>query len=47
MISVLALIWYFEGSEAIVMTSDSKVSLGPLSCDAKKIYPIYEPGQVS
>jgi len=43
---VLALKWYFEESEAILMASDSKVSLGPLSYDVKKIYLIYGLGQV-
>ena len=43
---VLALKWQFKNSEAIVMASDSKVSLGPLSYDVKKIYPIYGSGQV-
>ena len=38
---VLALKWYFGGSEAVVMASDSKVSLGPLSYDVRKIYPIF------
>ncbi len=38
---VLALKWYFGNKEAIVMSSDSKVSFGPLSYEAKKIYPIF------
>jgi len=40
---VIALKWVMEddGKEAVLMTSDSKVTWGPISYEAKKIHPVF------
>jgi len=38
---VIALKWFIGDSEAIVMASDSRVSVGYLTYEARKIYPIF------
>ena len=38
---VIALKWFMGDSEAIVMASDSRVSVGYLTYEVRKIYPIF------
>ena len=37
---VLALKWILEGREGVVVSSDSKVTVGPVSYETRKVYPI-------
>ena len=37
---VLALKWILEGKEGVVVSSDSKVTVGPVSYETRKVYPI-------
>jgi hypothetical protein len=36
----LALKWLLDGSESVVFSSDSKVTVGPVSYETRKVYPI-------
>ncbi len=37
---LIALKWILEGREGVVVSSDSKVTVGPISYETKKVYPI-------
>ncbi|MCD6511216.1 MAG: hypothetical protein J7K45_01300 [Thaumarchaeota archaeon] len=37
---LIALKWLFEGKESVVVSSDSKVTFGPVSYETRKVYPI-------
>jgi 20S proteasome alpha/beta subunit len=37
---IIALKWIIEGNEGIVISSDSKATVGPVSYEARKVYPI-------
>jgi len=37
---ILALKWVLEGREGVVISSDSKVTVGPVSYETRKVYPI-------
>jgi len=37
---ILALKWVLEGKEGVVVSSDSKVTVGPISYETRKVYPI-------
>ncbi|MEM0172261.1 MAG: hypothetical protein QXV57_06850 [Thermoproteota archaeon] len=37
---ILALKWIFGSKEGVVISSDSKVTVGPVSYETKKVYPI-------
>jgi 20S proteasome alpha/beta subunit len=37
---LIALKWIVEGKEGVVMSLDSKVSVGPVSYETRKVYPI-------
>lgn len=37
---ILALKWIFNGKEGVVMSSDSKVTIGPVSYETRKVFPI-------
>lgn len=37
---LVALKWILEGKEGVVMSSDSKVTVGPVSYETRKVYPI-------
>jgi hypothetical protein len=37
---ILALKWIIEGKEGVVVSSDSKATVGPVSYEVRKVYPI-------
>ncbi|MEM4447252.1 MAG: hypothetical protein QW328_07155 [Nitrososphaerota archaeon] len=37
---LIALKWVIEGKEGVVISSDSKVTVGPVSYETRKVYPI-------
>lgn len=37
---ILALKWVLKGKESVVISSDSKVTIGPISYETRKVYPI-------
>jgi hypothetical protein len=37
---IIALKWILEGNEGVVISSDSKTTVGPVSYETRKIYPI-------
>jgi len=37
---VIALKWIFKGRESVVVSSDSRVTVGPITYEARKVYPI-------
>ncbi len=37
---VIALKWVFNGKESVVISSDSRVTVGPITYEARKVYPI-------
>lgn len=37
---VIALKWIFNGKESVIISSDSKVTVGPITYEARKVYPI-------
>jgi hypothetical protein len=38
---ILALKWIVDGREGVVISSDSKVTVGPVSYETRKVYPIF------
>jgi hypothetical protein len=42
---VIALKWLFKEGEAVLVSADSKVTMGPVSYEEKKVFPIYA-GQI-
>jgi len=38
---LIALKWILEGKEGVVVSSDSKVTVGPVSYETRKVYPIF------
>jgi len=38
---ILALKWVVEGNESVVISSDSKATVGPVSYETRKVYPIF------
>lgn len=40
---LVALKWILDGKESVVVSSDSKVTVGPVSYETRKVYPILLP----